>query len=87
METLVERKIKALVFNKYGEKEVRNALKIAETHFWQILHNMLIGSDKMDESIGIDIEDTLLTAATEYVFENDRCLQAELDRILEDIGL
>jgi len=87
METTIDRKIKELVFKKYGETVVRNALKLAETRFWQTFHDMLIGSGKADESLGIDIEELLLTAGVEYLYQNDKELQNELDWFLEEMGL
>lgn len=87
METTIESKIKSFVYEKYGWNTVLEAIRIAEIQYWRTLHNMLIGSDKLDESIGIDIQEPLLAASIEYVYQNDRDLQDELDSILEDMGL
>lgn len=87
METIIDRKIKSLVYKKYGESEVLHAVQVAEASFWHSLHNMLIGSDKPDESIGVDIDEALLAGAIEYVYQNDRELQNRLDTILEGMGL
>ena len=87
METIIESKIKSLVYEKYGWNAVLEAIRIAEIQYWRTLHNMLIGSDKPDESIGVDIDEALLAGAIEYVYQNDRELQNRLDTILEEMGL
>lgn len=87
METTIESKIKSLVYEKYGWNTVLEAIRIAEIQYWRTLHNMLIGSDKLDESIGIDIQEPLLAASIEYVYQNDEELQKKLDLMLEEMGL
>lgn len=87
METTIESKIKSLVYEKYGWGVVLEAVRIAEIQYWRTIHNMLIGSDKLDESTGIDIQEPLLAATIEYIYQNDENLQDDLDSMLEDMGI
>lgn len=62
--------IKQKVFNKFGQQKIEEVVMEALCCFWETIHNEFVGYEEPDNSIGIDIDQIVIDAVIEYIWQN-----------------
>ena len=62
--------IKQKVFDKFGQQKIERVVMDAQCCFWETIHNEFVGYYEPDCSIGIDIDQILIDATVEYIWQN-----------------
>lgn len=59
-----------MVFGKFGQQKIERTIMDAQYVFWETIHNEFVGYYEPDCSIGIDIDQVLIDAVVEYIWQN-----------------